>query len=515
MFKRGGELYLLAALLAATLLSPLPQSAIALALLLSGLYFQLKKLTRWRIPIVLGYFLIIPLLFEPVLHLFSPMIVIPILPLISSSLKENALSQSIASTAKQRDLTSTSKSVMATAGATILVSLLLGNWVLTITSGTALLLMAGILIYVLRSLPLPPLEIEQKELRVIAGNTASLSTKLENRAKIPLHVCVNSSYSWIHVAQGKLLNFSGEAGLKLNLAPSLSGPSQPQIEASSTDPWGLIQIRQAINPLRLYVIPRARYAEWLARKYLEETAPRGGAMAAMLSAQATADITPKRGVEYYTSRLYQPGDRLKDVDWKHTAKLHEIVVKEYTEDTRQTAIIAVNLTATDAEEADKLVYNLIASALTLARRTIPTAIAAYDQEQVLAATPPLNARELVKKALQLGQKVVLTAALERYIQPPDMRQLRISLRQLKETNMAAARNLRKILELERKAIEEGAKKHPARKALNRVTARTLLPATITVISPWSHDNEALWLTLEELRKKGYGSALINIKGASR
>lgn len=173
-------------------------------------------------------------------------------------------------------------------------------------------------------------------------------------------------------------------------------------------------------------------------------------MAAMLSAQATAGITPKRGVEYYASRFYQPGDRLKDVDWKHTAKLHEIVVKEYTEDTRQTAIIAVNLTATDVEEADKLVYNLIASALTLARRTIPTAIAAYDQEQVLAATPPLNARELVKKALQLGQKVVLTAALERYIQPPDMRQLRVSLRQLKETNIAAARKLRKILELERK-----------------------------------------------------------------
>lgn len=60
---------------------------------------------------------------------------------------------------------------------------------------------------------------------------------------------------WIHVAQSRLLNFSGEAELKLNLAPSLSGPSQPQIETSSTDPWGLIQIRQAINPLRLLLSP--------------------------------------------------------------------------------------------------------------------------------------------------------------------------------------------------------------------------------------------------------------------
>ena len=459
---------------------------------------------------MLGYFFAIPLLFEPVLHLFSPLVAIPILPLISSGLKKNALIQSIVPPTKQRELTFTSKSVIAAIGVVILVSLLLGKWILTISSGIALLFIAGMLIYILRSLPLPPLEVEQKEIRLIAGNTAKSAIKLISKAKSPFHISVKSSYPWILLAKDRLLNLTGEAELNLSLTPSLSGPSEPQIGVFSTDLWGLIQMRQIINPVRLYVIPRARYAEWLARKYLEETASQAGVLAATFSPVAAGTI-PKGGVEYCDSRLYQPGDKLKDMDWKHTAKLRQLVVKEYMEEARQVAIIAVNLAADDDEQADKLVYNLIVSTLTLAESSIPTAIAAYDQEQLLAATPLLDPRELVKKALQLGQKVVLITPLERYIQPPDIRQIRISLRHLEKAYTEPARKLREILELERRAIEEGVKEHPAREALSRVAVHALPPATITVISPWSHDYEALSLTLEELKRQGYNAIFIEIK----
>lgn len=506
----GFRIYILLALLAATHFSPLPQSAIALALLLLGLYFRLRKPPRWEIPAVLVYFFVMPLLFEPVLHLFSPLVVIPILPLINSSFKETPLSRSGIPSAKQKELTFTSKAVLSATGATILVSFLLGNWVLTITSGIVLLFIAGMLIHVSRGLPPASLDAEQKEIRLIAGSTSNLVTKLMNKAKFPLHVCVNCSYAWIHLVKDTLLNLSNETELELTLTPYLSGPSEPELELLFTDPWGLIWMRQIIKPIRLYVIPRAKYAEWLARKYLEETASQAGALAASFPPVAVG-ITPRGGVEYCDSRLYQPGDRLKDVDWKHTAKLRELVIKEYVEEPRQMAIIVANLAAADAEEADKLVYHLIVSALTLARASIPTAIAAYNQEQVLAATPALNPRELVKKALQLGQKVVLIIPLERYLQPPDFKQVRISLRQLKETSEEAAIKLREILELESRAIEEGVKEHPARRALNHVVAHALPPATITVISPWSHDNEALSLTLEELKRRGYDAIAVKLR----
>jgi len=56
-------------------------------------------------------------------------------------------------------------------------------------------------------------------------------------------------------------------------------------------------------------------------------------------------------VEYFDSRSYQPGDLLKNIDWKHTLKLNQLIVKEYIEVGGQVAIIAVNLSVTDAEVA--------------------------------------------------------------------------------------------------------------------------------------------------------------------
>jgi len=526
--NRVFKIYPFLALLAATHLSPLPQSVIALVLFLLGLYFHLRKQAHWGIPVTLVYIFAIPLLFEPVvptflpalvtpvlsltiaIPLFPPMLAIPILPLLGSSFKENALHRNILSPTKQRQLTFTSKSVIAAVGTTASVSLLLGNWGLVLTGGMTLLFVTAMLMYVLRHLPPAPFEARQEEIRILAGDRTRFAIKCVSKAKFPLHVSVNSSYSWIHTSRGRLSNLVGEAKIDLTLTPHLSGPSEPELELFYTDPWGLIQMRQIIKPVKLYVIPRARYAEWLARKYLEETASEVGARVSTFSPLAAGTV-PKRGVEYYDSRLFQPGDTLRDIDWKHTAKLREFVIKEYVEEARQVAIIAVNLTAANAEEADKLVYSLITSGLTLAKESIPTAIAAYDQKQVIETTALLGSRELVKKTLQLGQKVILIAPLKRYIQPPDIRQLRISIRQLKGTGIEAARKLMEILEFERKAIEEGVKKHPAREALARVALRALPPAMITMISPWNHDNEALALTLDELRGRGYNAIVINIK----
>lgn len=522
------KIYLSLVLLAATHFLPLPQSAIALVLLLAGLYFHLRKLPQWGIPITLVYFFSIVLLFEsmaamllPVLTLsvappmttiplFPLVLVIPVLPLMSSSFRDNALNQDIVCSAKQRQLTSTSKSVMVAIGATIAVCFLLGNWGLVLAGGMALLFVAGMLIYILRRLPTVLFEVKQKEARILSGDRAKFAIRYISKAKIPLHISVNSSYRWIHISRGKVLNLSGDAELELTLIPPLSGPSEPEIELLCTDPWGLIQLRQIIRPVKLYVIPRAKYAEWLAQKYLEETAAGAGAGSNAFSILAEG-IMPKRGVEYYDSRLLQPGDILRDVDWKHTAKLGKFVVKEYVEQARQAAIIAVNLTAANVEEADRLVYNFITSGLTLAKENIPTAIAAYNQKQVIEATALLDSRELVKRTLQLGQKVTLGTPLKRYIQPPDIGQLRISIRQLRETDVEAVRKLREIFELEVKAIEEGARKHPAREALSRVVQHTLPEATITMISLWNHDNEALTLTLDELRRKGAGAIVIDIK----
>ena len=85
------------------------------------------------------------------------------------------------------------------------------------------------------------------------------------------------------------------------------------------------------------------------------------------------------------------------------------------------------------------------------------------------------------------------------------------MRQLRGTDVEAAGKLREIFELEIKAIEEGSRKHPVKEALTRVMHRTLPEARIIMISLWNHDNEALALTLDELRRKGTDAIVIDIK----
>ncbi|MCD6567299.1 MAG: DUF58 domain-containing protein [Dehalococcoidia bacterium] len=508
--KNALRIYPLVALLIATCLVPLPHAGIAAALLAAGAYLFIVRHPHWEIPLALAQLLVLPLLYEPLLHLLSPLMAVPLLPLMGCVLRENALRQPLLHPTKRRELTPVARSVLAALAAAILVSLLLGNHVLTITGGAALLFIIAAAIRTLRRLSPPPLKAAQKEARVVARSTGNLTVELTSAAKMPLHVALKSRYPWIYPDRTRFSNLSGGVKLELTFTPSLSGPSEPGFDACFTDAWGLLQMRQVLNPISLYVVPRARYAEWLARKYLEETAAEAGVTAPRFSPVATG-MGHRGGVEYCNSRAYLPGDRLKDMDWKHTARTGEFVVKEFEEQSRKMAIIAVNLAVADAEEADDLVYNLTVSALTLAEEIIPCAVAAYSGEAVLAATPFLDARELVKEALRLGREVVLVAPLERYLQPPDMRQLRVSLRRLQGVDLEPARRLRRLLEVEKRAIDEGSRTHPAREALTRVAARASLPARIVVISAWNHDSEALSLALGELGKRGYSTEIMKLK----
>ena len=530
------RIYPLVALLIASLLSALPQSAIALGILLVGIYFLVMRNYDIAIFITLVYFFAVPLLLSPVLIELLPLtamssgywlsagisalLIVPMFPLLISSIKEKAMTLITIDMIKQddepvsailsenndprngmeyvnrRELSLTTKALIAGIVSITVASILIGNLSMAIVGIMLFLFLVVILIYILKNVPLTPLAVEQVEIQLIAGNTTKLPVIIVRNTKFPLHIFINSSCPWFHSDRSSIMGLGTKAKLNFTINPSLSGPSLPWFEVLSTDQWGLIKTRQKIEPLKLYVIPRARYAEWLARKYLEETAT-GAEARAFTDTPISIRMMHTRGVEYNTSQHYQPGDRMKDIDWKHTTKIGQIVVKKYTEDTRRMAIILASLTGADADEVDKVVYDLITSALTLARAIIPTSIAAYTHERVLAATPYLEPRGLVRKALELGQQVVLITPLKRYLHPTDIRQLRISLRQLEGRTLEAASKLRNILEIEMRAIEERARDHPLKEALDHVTGHNPTPATIAVISTRSQDNEALSFVLNK------------------
>ncbi len=519
------QIYLLLVLLAATTLSSLPYSPLALILLLVMLFITFRPLyPRLNIVITVATIFLLPLLLKPLLEyltyttLLSPislslgifiltpiqiMAVIAIFPaiyLLDYNLRQNAQSMTPAHHIKGRYITTIPTTLFISSVIILLASVMVNNPILFFASIILVVYLLTILIRVLRAVSRLPLDIPIIRKRIIAGTTADISLHPISKASIRLHSLLSPIDSWVRITPHRFTLNGAKTELNLTITPPLAGPLRPQLEASVIDHWGFIQVNQLLEPVELHVIPRAKYAEWLAMRYLERTGV--GATVATMSLPK-AGLMPKRGTEYFDSRNYQPGDPLVHVDWKHTLKLNKLIIKEYIESGGQVAIIAVNLSVTDAEEADKLAFNLITTALTLAQESIPTALAVYNHQKVILTTGGIDPRETLKQSLSLVKDITSVEFAPQFLQPPDIGKLRRNITQLKQVTSEPAQRLRGMLNFEYQAIEEAAKNHPATLALSRSTEHVSPPAIIVLVSQWNHDTEALMVTTEKLSKRGF------------
>ena len=315
--------------------------------------------------------------------------------------------------------------------------------------------------------------------------------------------------SWVEVEPTNfVLPAKREIKATVRFTPPLAGPSKIRLKSSFVDARGLIQTGQIFEPLDLHIIPKAKYAQWLANKYLEQTSA-GLGMAVDIptpSSRAT-----KRGVEFHGSRPYQSGDKLRDIDWRHSYMLGELIVKEFAGAQGQIGVIAADLTAKDAEDADELAYNFVMTALTLAVEALPSALAVYNRKEVLTVTQPMNPRETLKKTLELTEKITIVEVKDKVLQPTQMLRLKRSMGQLAQVQTEAAQKLLQLLEFEFEANQEAAKVHPSTLALAKAVKNIQGPAVITAVCMMD-DCEALLLMLEQLREKGYSIVMVGSEG---
>lgn len=509
------QIYLMFVLLAAAALSSLPYSPLALVLLLVMLFITFRPLQpRLDIVITMVAIFLVPLVLEPLIHyltyrtLMSPttmqlIAVIGVLPaiyLLNHSLRQNAETMTIVYDVKGKNTTTVLNALFIATLSILLVSLIVNNPVLLFTAIVLVLYLLVVLIRVLCAIPRVSLDIPTVRKRVITGTTTDISLYATSKASIRLHSLLSPVDSWVEITPQRFTLNRAKTQLNVIVTPSLAGPSRPRLRVSAIDTWGFVQVNQIIEPLELHVIPRARYAEWLAMRYLEQTGAR--------STTATAPVTEvipmlRKGIEYFGSRRYQPGDALRYIDWKHTVKLNQIIVKEYIEAGGQASIIAVNLSVADAEEADKLAFNLITTGLTLAGESIPTALAVYNHQKVVLTTPVLDPREILKQTLLLVKDLTSVKFVHRFLQPPDIGKLRRNTTLLSQVTSQPAQRLLSILRFEYEAIEEAAINHPATLALSRVSERVPPPAIIILVSRLNHDAEALLVATEKLSKRGF------------
>jgi uncharacterized protein (DUF58 family) len=517
------QTYLLVLLLLAAILAPLPYSPAAIVLLLVTVVVILRPAyQRLRVIVTLLTLFLLPLALEQLTGFLADVgllstssvslgfsavtwsqavaavLVLPAIYLLDWGLIQSAQSPDPEDDRKEgRTVTATTASLFASALVMIFVSIVITSPPLFLTGIVLFLYLVAALVRVLLAAPAQAFDVPIVEKRVIAGDAVDITAYLVSNSSAGLVGALVPAESWVTI-RPKNVNLNGDvAELLLTVVPPLAGPSRPRLKFAAVDTRGLVRVDRTVEPVALQVIPRAKYAEWLAMKYLEQAGRRGGES---LVPEARA---PRLGTEYLDSRGYQAGDEIRHIDWKHTAKLNQITVKEFVESGGQTAIIGVNLSVANAEEADKLAFDLITTALTLAQEMIPTALAAYNHEEVILATAVVDPRNTLKHSMELVNSITMAEFGRRLLQPANLGRLRHNMGLLRGATSQPAQQLLNILDFEYKAIEKAASGHPATTALLRSTERVPAPASVVLVSRLNHDAEAIMVASEKLQRRGF------------
>ncbi|RJQ38966.1 MAG: DUF58 domain-containing protein [Dehalococcoidia bacterium] len=519
--------YLFLLLLPVAVMGTLFYSLLAWALFALSLYFSVRTLKpRFALAYYLGVFFLLPmalgsladypvsagLVTSSAFALLASLVLAPLLFLIDDEVKHCAGEMALEPAGPGSRLAPLSRTLFVTGLAVMFVALVTGRTELLLAAAILLGYLAGAVLVAYRRLHRAAVRIPGTVARVIAGNEAVISLPAAIPSDVELRAVLSPHDRWLSIFPGIFQLNRACPGVELvfKLVPPLSGPVHPVVTLSVTDSRGLVQSDRYLSPLELHVIPRAKYAEWLARKYLRE-GDGGGVAIAPASSSVRLAYEKKGGGEYYQSRDYQPGDFLKDIDWKHTLKLGHLVTKERVDVSERLAVLVVNLSVTDAESADRLAYRLITTALTLSREAVPAALVAYREEKVVLAVPLSHPRDVLKAALRVVKDIV-TVAEPRCLGPADLAGLKRNIARLGKVDSTPAQRLRTLLELENRAIEETAAKHVVTGALLKATGRLSSPASVIVFSELNHDAEALAVAGERLKKRGFTTYFMTADG---
>ncbi len=453
-------------------------------------------------------FFAVSILLAPTLGTWLSIVVsLPVLLAVTASLADAETTIPWQKNARKRQPTRILTCLVLTAVLTICLAAFLGSLATMLAGATFILYLCVLLIIILRKMPVKPIEENPINQRMIAGTYDSLTSNLTVTTNIGGTLFIESPYTWVKVETGLVPLKNNKIAIGISLNPPLSGPATIQLDGYARDRWGLIQNRFQISPINLFVIPRAKYAEWLVKKYIAST--RTGTLSLISN---ISNVRPtyglRQGIEYYGSRLYQPGDSLKDIDWKHSIKYNELVSKEFADLHGQPALVLINLAVRDEEEADILAYNIMSTAMSLVAENITAVLTSYDQETVRETTPMLRDERLLTTSIEIARGITMIKDPNRYMNLPDVRRLKANMSSIRYIKGKAAEVLYDIMNLEYHSMQENAKANPLTKALTAGLKIAGSQVNILVISRQNHDAEALSFNIFDVTSKGYNIIVV-------
>jgi uncharacterized protein (DUF58 family) len=142
--------------------------------------------------------------------------------------------------------------------------------------------------------------------------------------------------------------FPGGNSTEFVFTPELSGHyASSVLNVEMNDDLGLFHCETVIDySIDINVYPRVIVAAMNALEYLEGQG--------ILGAGEQISKTKGRGYEYADSREYYPGDSLRQIDWKATARLGKMYVKEYFTESSGSIQVVYEVDCADPVSGDVL-----------------------------------------------------------------------------------------------------------------------------------------------------------------
>ncbi|MBN1188901.1 MAG: DUF58 domain-containing protein [Dehalococcoidales bacterium] len=496
-------------MIAAAVLSPGPLAVIPAVLLAWRLFLWLRPVSAAvSLFTNLFLFLAVAALFSEILPPYLAVLLpLPLLLTIHDGLLKSAPKITFRFSGSGVRLTPLALSAGGAVLGSLIISAILGNTVLTIAADILILFLLVLLFLTWLDFPEKAVECKTQQVRILAGRKEIIKIKMSPRGRRGGRLFISTSQEWVKVLTPVLPLQHPEITLEIALTPGLSGPAGVKLEVYAIDSLGLLQARFQLEPVEVLVIPRARYARWLVQKYLSGTGS-GSLPVISIFSPAGGNRGLRQGIEYYGSRLYQPGDSLKNIDWKHSCKYNELITMEFSEFQGKPAILLVNLVAGNTDEADRLAYNIIVAALSLGRENIPAAMAVYNRDRVVYVTGTLSSQQLLMHSMRIVKDIVILPFPTRYLETANILRLQANIRRIEQIDGAPASVLKHLLQAEYSNLKQVALRNPCSQALNSVMSKTDEPSSIVVISHVNHDAEAL--AFHDYRFSRRGDAIIYI-----
>lgn len=236
-------------------------------------------------------------------------------------------------------------------------------------------------------------EPDSVEVRLVAGDSRAVEVRL--RSNWPAMVSVRHPMAF---CKARPQPYKLNETLVLEFSPALAGEYQSDwLELEAEAPFKAFAACARV-PFRtvVTVVPRVVAVAVRALELLASMGATGHEVPA---------LAVGRGTEYAETREYMPGDDLRRMDWKATARLQKLMIKEFHQDLGGGVNIVYDIKVAGPVTRDEAAAEFLTLATALTAQAVPYAITIVDERNEMKTLEFEDARTALLTAIRVALRV--------------------------------------------------------------------------------------------------------------